>query len=234
MTDCARRLHQDRVHLQRRDERRVPRRLRAGRRRDERDAGHHAQGRRVRAARRRRRLHGRDAATCSATPGKEPSIPYVMKSMTQGCVSQRVHQLGAQPHVADHRLVARAGARSARAVRRPGRRRDRHVLHRRTSRWRWPSTTTMLAPVLSQPSLPVRRRQGAASARSALSDADLATVAARDDLCVLAMRFTGDPAVPARALRAPARGVRRPRSSRSRSTAARATRTTSRRRRTRS
>jgi dienelactone hydrolase len=54
----------------------------------------------------------------------------------------------------------------------------------------------MLAPVLSQPSLPfaggkVRKRA------LGLADADLATVAARDDLCVLAMRFTGDPAVPA-------------------------------------
>ena len=55
---------------------------------------------------------------------------------------------------------------------------------------------TMLAPVLSQPSLPFAG--GKARKRAlGLSDADLATVAARDDLCVLAMRFTGDPAVPA-------------------------------------
>jgi dienelactone hydrolase len=55
---------------------------------------------------------------------------------------------------------------------------------------------TMLAPVLSQPSLPFAG--GKARKRAlGLSDADLATVAAREDLCVLAMRFTGDPAVPA-------------------------------------
>ncbi|MDX6394610.1 MAG: hypothetical protein QOJ73_5673 [Streptosporangiaceae bacterium] len=54
---------------------------------------------------------------------------------------------------------------------------------------------TMLAPVLSQPSLPFAG--GKARKRAlGLSDADLATVAAREDLCVLAMRFTGDAAVP--------------------------------------
>jgi hypothetical protein len=54
----------------------------------------------------------------------------------------------------------------------------------------------MLAPVLSQPSLPFAG--GRARKRAlGLSDADLATVAAREEICVLAMRFTGDPAVPA-------------------------------------
>jgi dienelactone hydrolase len=54
---------------------------------------------------------------------------------------------------------------------------------------------TMLAPVLSQPSLPFP--VGKARRRAlGLSDADLATVAAREDLCVLAMRFTGDLFVP--------------------------------------
>jgi dienelactone hydrolase len=53
----------------------------------------------------------------------------------------------------------------------------------------------MLAPVLSQPSLPFavgRERKRALG----LSDADLARVAERADLCVLAMRFTGDLFVP--------------------------------------
>jgi len=53
----------------------------------------------------------------------------------------------------------------------------------------------MMAPVLSQPSLPFPG--GKARKRAlGLSDADLARVAAREDLCVLAMRFTRDPAVP--------------------------------------
>lgn len=47
----------------------------------------------------------------------------------------------------------------------------------------------MLAPVLSQPSLPIGRR-GAADVH--LSDADLLAVKERDDLCVLGLRFTGD------------------------------------------
>ena len=60
----------------------------------------------------------------------------------------------------------------------------------------------MLAPVLSQPSLPVglgRRRQAA----TGVSDADLARVQARvqaraqDGACLLGLRFTGDAAVPA-------------------------------------
>ena len=47
----------------------------------------------------------------------------------------------------------------------------------------------LLAPVLSQPSLPIGKR-GAADLH--LSDADLLAVKERDDLCVLGLRFTGD------------------------------------------
>ncbi|MBM3662495.1 MAG: dienelactone hydrolase [Actinobacteria bacterium] len=52
----------------------------------------------------------------------------------------------------------------------------------------------LLAPVLSQPSLPVGRSRAARSDLG-LSDADLLTVrerAAEDDLCVLGLRFSGD------------------------------------------
>jgi dienelactone hydrolase len=58
----------------------------------------------------------------------------------------------------------------------------------------------LLAPVLSQPSLPI----AVGSRRAAdlgLSDADLLTVTERardEDLCVLGLRFTGDRLVPAR------------------------------------
>jgi dienelactone hydrolase len=56
---------------------------------------------------------------------------------------------------------------------------------------------TMLAPVLSQPSLPFpvgRKRKAAVG----ISDADLARVKQRaaEDVCVLGLRFTADPAVP--------------------------------------
>ena len=57
----ARRLHRDGVLPRRRDPHGVSRRVGPGHRRDERDAGHHAQGRGVRAAARRCRLHRRDA-----------------------------------------------------------------------------------------------------------------------------------------------------------------------------
>ena len=53
----------------------------------------------------------------------------------------------------------------------------------------------LLAPVLSQPSLPFAIGKARSSALG-LSDSDLAKVAARDDLCVMAMRFTGDRFVP--------------------------------------
>jgi hypothetical protein len=53
----------------------------------------------------------------------------------------------------------------------------------------------MLAPVLSQPSLPFAIGKQRSRALG-LSDADLAKVAARSDLCVLAMRFTQDRLVP--------------------------------------
>jgi dienelactone hydrolase len=56
----------------------------------------------------------------------------------------------------------------------------------------------LLAPVLSQPSLPLGI--GAARGALGLSDADLLAVkerAADEDLCVLGLRFTGDRLVPA-------------------------------------
>ena len=167
--------------------------------------------------------------------GDAMSVPYVLKSMTQGVRLAGVLDLGAQPHVADHRLAARAGPRPARAVRRSGRRRDRHVLHRRLRARRWPSTTTMLAPVLSQPSLPFAGRQGAQARARALGRRprrregprrEREPVRARDALLRRTARY------PTRAGRATARSSATT-SSRSRSTRRRAIRTASRRARTR-
>jgi dienelactone hydrolase len=129
------------------------------------------------------------------TPGREPSAPYILKSITQGCVSKEftswalnrtspiidwlralardLHQQCGGPGVGAIGMCFTGGFALAMAV-----------------------DDEMLAPVLSQPSLPF----GAGKARKralGLSDSDLATVAAREELCVLAMRFTGDPAVPA-------------------------------------
>lgn len=129
------------------------------------------------------------------TPGREMSLPYVLKSMTQGCVSREfsnwalnrtspiidwlralardLHEQCGGPGVGAIGMCFTGGFALAMAV-----------------------DDTMLAPVLSQPSLPFAG--GKARKRAlGLSDADLATVAAREELCLLAMRFTGDPAVPA-------------------------------------
>ena len=104
--------------------------------------------------------------------------------------------MGAEPDVADHRLAARArraictssaaGPASARSA----------CASPAASRWRWPSTTTMLAPVLSQPSLPFGRRQGPQALARALRRRPRDGSPTRTELCVLAMRFTGDQAVP--------------------------------------
>src|SRR5947209_8766654 len=129
------------------------------------------------------------------TPGKPLSAPYAVKSMTQGCVSREfaswalnrtspvidwlralardLHDQCGGPGVGAIGMCFTGGFALAMAV-----------------------DDTMLAPVLSQPSLPfaVGKERGRALG---LSDADLTRVAAREELCVLAMRFTGDRAVPA-------------------------------------
>jgi dienelactone hydrolase len=129
------------------------------------------------------------------TDGREVSVPYVLKSITQGCVSREfthwalnrtspiidwlralardLHEQCGGPGVGAIGMCFTGGFALAMAV-----------------------DDELLAPVLSQPSLPFAG--GKARKRAlGLSDADLAKVAARSELCVLAMRFTGDPAVPA-------------------------------------
>jgi dienelactone hydrolase len=128
------------------------------------------------------------------TPGREVSTPYILKSITQGCVSREfttwalnrtspvidwlralardLHERCGGPGVGAIGMCFTGGFALAMAV-----------------------DDDMMAPVLSQPSLPFPG--GKARKRAlGLSDADLARVAERDDLCVLAMRFTGDRAVP--------------------------------------
>jgi dienelactone hydrolase len=126
--------------------------------------------------------------------GRAPSVPYVLKSMTQGCVSREfsnwalnrtspiidwlralgrdLHDQCGGPGVGAIGMCFTGGFALAMSV-----------------------DDTMLAPVLSQPSLPFA--VGKARKRAlGLSDADLARVAEREDLCLLAMRFTGDKRVP--------------------------------------
>ena len=91
----------------------------------------------------------------------------------------------------------------------------------------------LLAPVLSQPSLPLPARQGSAHAALGLSDADLARVkdrVANENLCVLGLRFSKDRAVPDARWARYKRGARRQLHRASRSTPRPAIRTASRRR----
>jgi dienelactone hydrolase len=128
------------------------------------------------------------------TPGRDVSTPYILKSITQGCVSREfttwalnrtspvidwlralardLHERCGGPGVGAIGMCFTGGFALAMAV-----------------------DDDMMAPVLSQPSLPFPAGQARKGALG-LSDADLARVAAREDLCVLAMRFTRDPAVP--------------------------------------
>jgi dienelactone hydrolase len=127
--------------------------------------------------------------------GRDVSTPYIIKSISRACVSSEftawalnktspiidwlralardLHQRCGGPGVGAIGMCFTGGFALAMAV-----------------------DDDMLAPVLSQPSLPFPG--GKARKRAlGLSDADLAKVAAREELCVLAMRFTGDKAVPA-------------------------------------
>ena len=166
-------------------------------------------------------------------PGRGAVGPLRVEVVDAGLRVARVLHLGAQPHVADHRLAARARPRPARAVRRPGRRRDRHVLHRRVragdGRRRHDARTG------AQPAVtPVRRRQGAQARarslrrRSRHGRRARGPVRARDAL-------HRRPGRSRRALRSTCAKCSATASSRSRSRTARArTRTTSRRPRIRS
>ncbi len=129
------------------------------------------------------------------TPGRPLSIGYGLSSMTRGCVSREfatwalnrtspviewlrglardLHEQCGGPGVGAIGMCFTGGFALAMAV-----------------------DDDLLAPVLSQPSLPFgvgARRKTALG----LSDADLRRVADRPELCVLAMRFTNDPFVPA-------------------------------------
>ena len=129
------------------------------------------------------------------TPGREVSIPYVLKSMTSGCVSREFSNWAlnrTSPVITWLRALARdlhsqCGGPGVGAI---------GMCFTGNFALAMAVDDELLAPVLSQPSLPFAA--GKARRRAlAISDADLATVAAREDLCVLALRFTGDAAVPA-------------------------------------
>ena len=69
------------------------------------------------------------------TPGKPPSMPAIVRTMAEGCVSREFTTWATgrtSPAIVWLRALARERAR---AVRRAGRRRRRDVLHAAGSRW---------------------------------------------------------------------------------------------------
>lgn len=127
--------------------------------------------------------------------GRAPSMPYVLNSITRACISSEFTNwaLNRTSPIIDwlralaRDLHAQCGGPGVGAI---------GMCFTGNFALAMAVDDAMLAPVLSQPSLPFAG--GKARKRAlALSDADLATVAAREELCVMAMRFTGDPAVPA-------------------------------------
>jgi dienelactone hydrolase len=131
------------------------------------------------------------------TPGKTMSMPYILRSFTGGCVSKEFHAWALRstsPMTEFCRALAadlheRCGGPGVGAV---------GMCFTGGFALAMMVDDRMLAPVLSQPSLPLP--VGAGRKRDLnLSDADLARVKERAAAgqCVLGLRFTNDPAVPA-------------------------------------
>jgi dienelactone hydrolase len=130
-------------------------------------------------------------------PGRAMSTGYVAKSFTSVCISKEFSTWAldrTSPVIAWLRALARdlheqAGGKGVGAV---------GMCFSGGFALAMAVDDTLLAPVLSQPSMPMPL--GKARSRAlGLSDADLARVkdrVARDDLCVLGLRFTKDRAVP--------------------------------------
>ncbi|MGD0082272.1 MAG: dienelactone hydrolase family protein [Acidimicrobiales bacterium] len=131
-------------------------------------------------------------------PGAEPTIPYAMKVMAHACISREFSTLArgrTSPITAWLRVLAtdahgRCGGPGVGAV---------GMCLTGGFALAMMVDDVVLAPVLSQPSLPFPL--GSARKRDlGLSDADLSRVKQRcedEDICVLGLRFTGDQAAPA-------------------------------------
>lgn len=134
------------------------------------------------------------APVLTGTPGKAMSAPYVLRSFTGVCVSKEFTTWATKrtsPVVAWLRALARdlhgtAGGAGVGAI---------GMCFSGGFALGMAVDDVMLAPVCSQPSLPLGI--GKRRARDiGVSDSDLARIQARGDLCLMAMRFTGDRLVP--------------------------------------
>jgi dienelactone hydrolase len=130
-------------------------------------------------------------------PGRPMSGPYVMKSMTQVCISKEFASWAlnrTSPVISWLRALARdlhaqAGGPGVGAV---------GMCFSGGFALAMAVDDEMLAPVLSQPSMPFAVGKARSNALG-LSDADLGRVkdrVAKTDLCVLGLRFSKDRAVP--------------------------------------
>jgi dienelactone hydrolase len=130
-------------------------------------------------------------------PGRPMSAPYILKSITGACISREFATWAlnrTSPIIEWLRALARdlkeqAGGPGVGAV---------GMCLTGGFALAMAVDDAMLAPVLSQPSLPLAIGPGRGSGLG-LSDADLAKVKDRvtnDDLCVLGLRFSKDRAVP--------------------------------------
>ena len=146
----------------------------------------------------RHRLHGDAAGRCSASPaGRSSARLRDPRRSSAGCVSREFSTMALRRTSPVTDVAARARPPRARALRRPGRRRGRHVLHRRV-RARDDGRRHGARARCS-----ASRRCRSRSRRSTrqdigISDADLARVKQRaaDGVDVLGLRFTCDRLVP--------------------------------------
>lgn len=130
------------------------------------------------------------------TPGKAPSMPYALQSMAHACISREFTILALRrtsPITSWLRVLARAAHEECGG---PG---VGVVGMCLTGGFALAMMVDdiVLAPVLSQPSLPFGLTAGE-KRDVGITDADLATVKRRaeEGTCVLGLRFTGDRAVP--------------------------------------
>ncbi len=129
------------------------------------------------------------------TPGQPPSVPAIARSMAEGCVSREFTTLGPGRTSPAIVVAAGPGPRRARAVRRTRCRRRRHVLHRRL-RVAMMVDDRLVAPVLSQPSLPLPAgKSKAADLGLSPDDLDACQERVAGGCQVLGLRYRSDRAV---------------------------------------
>jgi len=129
-------------------------------------------------------------------PGRDPSVGYIMQSIGPACVSREFAAFAANRTAPVTRWLRALAADAHDSCGGPGVG-ALGMCFTGGFALGMMLDERMIAPVLSQPSLPAGFTKKA-KAGLQLSDQDLATVKARavDGVCVLGLRFTGDLAVP--------------------------------------